>query len=225
MRPALVALLLLPGCVIARQRVALPGGTDARVLLLSGPLGEPLTRVARHAWLAVRREGAAEWERFEVLGPGGEWGHVHRSHGDPLGWFGQELAAIRLHGQWRGRRAAAAIACLERESPRYPFRHRYLIWPGPNSNTYVDLMLRRCGLRADLPSTCVGKDWRGSVGVGVSFTEGGTGVQLETPLVGLKIGLTEGIELHLFTLAIGVDLWPPAIVLPVGDGRIGFDDR
>ena len=58
--------------------------------------------------------------------------------------------------------------------------------------------------------------------MGFSKTSGGTGVQLESPLVGLRVGLTEGIEVHLFGLALGVDLWPPAIIVPLGPGRIGL---
>ena len=61
------------------------------------------------------------------------------------------------------------------------------------------------------------------IGAGISSER--TGVQLETPLVGLKIGLREGIEVHVIGLAFGIDLWPPAIILPLGPGRIGFADR
>ena len=46
-----------------------------------------------------------------------------------------------------------------------------------------------------------------------------------TPVLGLKIGLKEGIEIHIIGLAIGIDLWPPAIIVPLGPGRIGFADR
>jgi hypothetical protein len=95
-------------------------------------------------------------------------------------------------------------------------------WPGPNSNTYVDVMMRRCKLRADLPATAIGKDFRGWIGA--SWTSGGTGFQIETPLVGVKLGLTEGVEVHILALTIGVDWWPPALILPLGGGRIGFAD-
>ena len=51
-----------------------------------------------------------------------------------------------------------------------------------------------------------------------------TGFQIETPLVGLKLGLTEGIEIHVLALTVGIDWWPPAIILPLGGGRVGFAD-
>ncbi len=76
---------------------------------------------------------------------------------------------------------------------------------------------------ASLPATSVGKDWRGLVGAGLTSER--TGVQLETPLLGLKVGLKEGIEVHVIGLSFGIDLWPPAIILPLGPGRLGVADR
>jgi len=84
-------------------------------------------------------------------------------------------------------------------------------------------VLRRCKLAASLPATSIGKDWRGLVGAGISSER--TGVQLETPILGFKIGLREGIEIHVLHLSFGIDLWPPAIIVPLGPGRIGFADR
>ena len=124
---------------------------------------------------------------------------------------------------WRGARAERGIACLREHQSEYRPGRKYLPWPGPNSNTFVDSLLRRCRLRADLPATAIGKDYRGLVGV--SRTSGGTGVQFESPVAGFKIGLKEGIEVHFFALVFGIDLWPPALIVPFGPGRLGFDDR
>ncbi|MCP4246854.1 MAG: DUF3750 domain-containing protein, partial [bacterium] len=170
-------------------------------------------------WFAVRDAGTSDWQRWE-LGPdgGGDLGHVTPNHRPPLAGD-----AVRIHGVLRGDRATRFITCLRRESVRYEHRHNYQAWPGPNRNTYADIMLRRCGFRAELPPTSVGKDYRGIIGV--STTTGGTGVQLETPLFGIRVGLTEGVQLHIFSFTVGIDWWPPAIVHPVGEGRLGFADR
>jgi hypothetical protein len=202
------------GCVIFPRRLAIPEGDDAVVMVLSNRLGGPLRRVARHGYLAVRHPGAKEWVIWECCPPGSH----HRT--DPFQpSFGDE---VRLHGVVRGAKAERMIPCIDEATRRYG-DPSYWMWPGPNSNTYVDAVLRACDIHAELPSTAVGKDFRGVVGV--SWTSGGTGVQLETPIVGLKIGLTEGIEIHIFGLSFGIDLWPPAIIVPVGEGRIGFADR
>ena len=188
-------------------------------MVLSEALMEPLEQLARHPWFAVRGAGETEWERWEIWSYG-EWGRVNRSHGDPLKGARDD---VRLHGVIRGEAATKFIDCLRRESPTYEHRNTYRAWPGPNSNTYVDIMLRRCNFHADLPPTAIGKDWRGIFGI--SWTSGGTGFQVSTPIIGFRLGFTEGFQIHLFGLTIGVDLWPPAIIVPVGDGRIGFGDR
>jgi len=206
-------LAMLAGCVIGARKVEIPDGDGPRVMLLSCAMPEPITHIARHAWLATRKAGQQDWNRFEVGG----------GSGDPLADSGCGGGGdVRLHSVWSGKTAANAIECLEQHSEPYKARVKYMAWPGPNSNTYVDVMLRKCSLRADLPATSIGKDYRGLIGA--SWTSGGTGFQIETPLVGLKLGLTEGIEIHVLAIVIGIDWWPPAIIIPLGGGRIGFAD-
>jgi hypothetical protein len=203
-----VVLVALAGCVILRRPVRVPDGNDAAIVLASTAMPQPIQYVGRHAWLAVREKGGTSWERIEYGGFGS----------GPL----DGLADVRVHAVWRGAEAERAIPCLrDHVEPAQP--RPYLMVPGPNSNTFVDRLLRWCGLHASLPATAVGKDFRGVVGV--SWTSGGTGFQIETPLVGVRLGLKEGVEIHLLTLGFGVDLWPPAIILPLGPGRLGFDDR
>ncbi|HEU0036800.1 MAG TPA: DUF3750 domain-containing protein [Kofleriaceae bacterium] len=207
-------LLVLTGCIVARRSLDPPDNTETTVALLSGTLGPPLNGIARHPWFAVRRRGQTEWRIYEV-GGGGTEADPFRDHA----FYGAPI----LHGLWRGARADRAADCLEREADKWIAALDYRFYPGPNSNTFGDEMLRRCHLHASLPATSVGKDWRGVIGGGI--TTEGTGLQLETPLVGLRIGLREGVELHVLGLAIGIDLWPPAIIVPLGPGRLGFADR
>ncbi|MEO1272635.1 MAG: DUF3750 domain-containing protein [Myxococcota bacterium] len=216
-----VCVSISPGCAILQRPVELPTDDGPVVMVMSGALGQPLSDVARHPWIAMREEVGSNWIRYEVMccEPNTVERHIH----DPLDDYGAGGGDVQVHGVIRGEEARDAIACIEREAKRYPYDDYYLVWPGPNSNTFVDYMIRTCDLDTELPATAIGRDYRGPVGV--STTAGGTGVQFESPVVGLKVGLTEGVELHIFTLAIGVDLWPPAIILPVGDGRLGFADR
>lgn len=210
-----VVLGLLPiGCVIGAHSLTPPPNDVATVALLTGTLGHPMDDIARHPWFAVRLAGEPRWRVYEV-GGGGEEEDPFRAHpvyGNPI-----------LHKVWRGDEAERAAACLAREAPAWIAALKYRFYPGPNSNTFGDVMLRRCKLAASLPSTAIGKDWRGLIGGGLTSER--TGVQLETPVLGFKIGLKEGIELHVLGLSIGVDLWPPAIILPLGPGRLGFADR
>jgi hypothetical protein len=214
MRPAAV-LGLCAGCVIFPRSLEPPDNTETTVLLVTGTLGPPLDDVARHPWFAVRRAGETEWQIFEVGGGGTEEDPFDNSpYEEPI-----------LHAVWRGDEAAAD--CVIRESPGAQdwVEDNYIFYPGPNSNTFGDIVMRRCKLSGALPSTSVGKDWRGKLGFGAGITSERTGVQLETPIVGVKVGLKEGVELHFLGLSIGVDLWPPALIVPLGPGRLGFADR
>lgn len=207
------ATAVLASCALAPRPLVQPPSDQATILLITGGLGHPIEKVARHPWFAVRRAGEPTWRIYEVGGGG--------SLSDPFA--NEPYVEPVLHGVWRGAEAEAGIACLEDEAPRWIQALDYRFYPGPNSNTFGDVMLRRCDLHASLPSTAIGKDWRGWFGAGI--TSEGTGVQVETPLVGLKLGLKEGIELHVIGLSFGVDFWPPAIIVPFGTGRIGFADR
>lgn len=203
------------GCVVAARSVEPPLNNDeTTVALLSGTLPPPMNVIARHPWFAVRMRRSSQWIVYEVPRIDMEYDPFRR-HAP----YGNKI----VHKIWRGAVADRAAACLAREAQPWLDRLKYRFFPGPNSNTFGDVMLRKCGLRASLPSTAIGKDWRGWIGGGV--TSEGTGLQIETPILGAKIGLKEGVELHVLGLSIGIDLWPPAIILPLGPGRLGFADR
>jgi hypothetical protein len=214
-RAVAVALLVMSGCIVGKRSLTMPSNDETTVALLTGGLPRPMEDVARHPWFAVRHKGDTMWRTYEVRGGGEESDpfHTHPPYLDPM-----------LHGLWRGAEAERAAACIERVAPGVQRDiEAHYSFPGPNSNTFGDVVLRRCKLSAALPATSVGKDWRGIIGAGITSER--TGVQLETPIVGIKIGLKEGIEVHLIGLSFGIDLWPPAIILPLGPGRIGFADR
>ncbi len=225
--PTRLALLLAvlgttsTGCAIYRRPLALPPRETPYVAVLSGTMPEPISMVARHGWIVANADKDKPLLRYELLGSASK-----STTSAPLQYFGGQRGEVALHGVLRGDRAKIAkiVACLDVETPRYNEEHpTYWPMPGPNSNTYVDQMMRRCDIPFELPATAIGKDYRGVIGA--SVTSGGTGVQLETWLGGLKMGVTEGIEVHVLGLSIGVDLWPPALILPVNPGRLGFDDR
>ena len=211
-----LAAVMLSGCIVAKRSLTMPPNDQTTVALLTGTLGHPMDGIARHPWFAVRKAGEAEWKVYEVGGGGTE--------ADPFRKHTPYLTPI-LHGLWRGAEAERAAACIDREGPiaKHRIEHDYVFYPGPNSNTFGDVVLRRCHLHASLPATSVGKDWRGWFGAGIASE--GTGFQVETPVLGFKLGLKEGIEIHVIGLSIGIDLWPPAIILPLGPGRLGFADR
>ena len=215
---------VLFGCTVGERELKMPnpqlghpGHNQGYVAVLSGEMPFAIDQVARHAWIIVHIPGETDFRRCEWLG-GGSCSHTST----PFSYFGN--GSVALHHLQFTPSATQIQACLEKEATRYNDDHPdYWPIPGPNSNTFVDTLMRRCDIHVDLPTTAIGKDYRGPIGI--SKTSGGTGVQLESWVVGLRLGLKEGVELHLFSLGIGVDFWPPAILVPVNPGRIGLADR
>jgi hypothetical protein len=76
-------------------------------------------------------------------------------------------------------------------------------------------------LRLHLPVTAIGKDFP-TDGWPVDRAPSGTGGQLTLyGLLGVIVGLEEGLEFNVAALSFGVDVKRPALKLPF-IGRIGF---
>jgi hypothetical protein len=213
-RTALFAsFLLLEACAVPRRPAVLPPEGEGYVAVLSGEMPGALSQVARHAWIVVSVPGEPRLRRFELGGGSSE----------PFYYFGHGEVAVHGVVHYERTELMRVLACLERQKRAYDEDHPdYFPIPGPNSNTIIDYLLRHCDIHVELPATAIGRDYRGPVGA--SVTSLGTGVQLETWVVGVKLGVEEGVELHLFDLPFGVHFWPPGITVPVNPGRIGFDD-
>ena len=103
----------------------------------------------------------------------------------------------------------------------YPHSNEYLVWPGPNSNTFVAHIARQVPeLKLDLPPTAIGKDYLPHAAL-VGETPSNTGIQVSlVGALGVLVGLEEGVELNLLGLTLGFDPLGPALKLP-GIGRVG----
>jgi Protein of unknown function (DUF3750) len=203
----------------------------ARVLLMSVPVAGKRGQFISHSWIVFKRENARNWSRYEVLGFAGR-----DTNGAPKGqWLGNTPTLNRYvpDGRWFGRSpvviadakgttAETMIPKIEAVVENYEtMAGRYRFWPGPNSNTFVASVSRAIPeLRATLPATAIGKDFRSSVFVG--FTDSGTGIEASLlGIFGAKIGQIEGAEINLFGFIAGLDLAQPGLKIP-GFGRIDF---
>lgn len=175
-----------------------------------------------HTWVAFKPRGAAAYTRYDVVG----WGvgpgvpALRQSQRAPDGyWAGNrpELIADK-----RGDGVDALIVRLQEAVRDYPFANAYTLWPGPNSNTFTAYLARAVPeLHVALPPTAIGKDYL-PPGEFAALTPGGSGVQLSVVgLLGLSLGMREGVEINLLGLVLGLDVIHPALKLP-GIGRIGF---
>jgi len=176
---------------------------------------------AVHTWLAAKPAGADHYTRYEVIGWYARSGHsaisVTNTSAPDTEWYGSTPRLIR---DLRGADAEAVIGKLDAAVASYPFPDGYRAWPGPNSNTFLAHLGRAVPeLRLTLPSTAIGKDY---LPLGQFFvrTPSGTGRQASIlGLIGVAIGVDEGVELNVLGLVTGIDFAHPALKLP-GIGRV-----
>lgn len=176
---------------------------------------------AVHPWIIYKRKGETAYTRYEVVG----WRApdvVQRNYALPDGlWYGSQPTLLVDH---RGPELDAMIGDIETAIKSYPYSSEYRSYPGPNSNTFLAHIGREVpALRLDLPANAIGKDYR-PVTNPVGISPSGNGLQASLfGLLGLSIGLEEGMELNILGLNFGLDLNSPGLRLPFF-GRLGMDD-
>jgi hypothetical protein len=171
-----------------------------------------------HSWIAVKREGASAYSRYDVVFWGGP-PYVRRNFAAPdAQWFGTkpDLLVDR-----RGDGVEALIDQVEAAVKSYPYHDMYRTWPGPNSNTFVAHIGRSVpDLRLDLPATAIGKDYVPLTSA-IGHAPSGTGLQVSLfGLLGVIVAPEEGLEVNVLGLSLGVDVMEPGLRLP-GLGRVG----
>jgi len=191
----------------------------AAIYIMAGRSGRWKGIFAVHHWVVVKPAGASDYERFEVVG----WGTpVRRNAHAPDGrWYSSEPFIVhQMHGGEAQALIPKVIAAVR--SYQWSAPGEYVVWPGPNSNTFVASIARNVPeLGAELDPAGVGKDWLGP-GVQTGTMPSGTGFQISyNGLIGAGISAREGIELHFLGATIGVDFDDLAIKLPAL-GKIGL---
>jgi hypothetical protein len=127
----------------------------------------------------------------------------------------------RAHAERRGAGVDELIERIVAAAAAYPYADTYRVWPGPNSNTFTAFVLRSSGgMRVDLPSTAIGKDYLGAALA--AQTPSGRGWQVSLfGLLGVLVGAEEGVEVDVLGLTFGIDVAPPSLKLPLA-GRVGL---
>jgi hypothetical protein len=173
-----------------------------------------------HTWIAVKPAAASQYTVYEIIGWRLRWQDnalAVRNRAPDARWFG---SMPELIAEKRGPDAAALIPRIDQAAHAYPWAGEYVMWPGPNSNTFTAFVLRAVPeLEADLPPTAIGKDYRGKSLVGSAPS--GKGFQFSLfGLAGITASGVEGLELNLLGLTFGINPFDPALKLPL-IGRIG----
>ena len=173
-----------------------------------------------HTWIAVKPAGAREYSIYEVMDS-----HFRRTgsavairkRAPDARWFGNTPGLL---ADKRGEGVDALIKRIDQAAREYPYAHEYVVWPGPNSNTFTAHVARAVPeLEADLPPTAIGKDYLGDRLL--AKAPSGSGFQVSLfGLLSVLVSGVEGVEVNVLGLGFGVDPFSPAIRLPLL-GRVG----
>ncbi|TWT86037.1 DUF3750 domain-containing protein [Neorhodopirellula pilleata] len=106
--------------------------------------GASIARYARfpvHCWLLIYRGDQIDrWEVWQYEDCCDEsWGHVHKNLFLPYEDVGG--GASRLIASWQGGAAQRIAQRAEKSPDSYPCSSHYRVFPGPNSNTYIQWIL------------------------------------------------------------------------------------
>jgi hypothetical protein len=171
--------------------------------------------ISLHTWIAVKPAAARTYTIYEVtpenLKRRGCCVAIRRRLPDAL-WYG---AAPRLLAERRGDDVAALIERINKTVKEYRYAGKYLMWPGPNSNTFIAHLARAVPeLELELPTIAVGKDYVGRRFIGTAPS--GCGVQLSLfGLLGIVVSRVEGIEINVLGLNCGINPFTLCLKLPL----------
>ncbi|MGH1572416.1 DUF3750 domain-containing protein [Methylobacterium sp. P31] len=175
--------------------------------------------VATHSWIVIKGPDERAYRRFDYTA----WGYpiwIDRFVPDGR-WFGNQPEVVFAAD---GPEAEAMVPRIREAVAQYRYARPddYVVWPGPNSNTFVAAVMAAVPeIRASLPTTAIGKDfpyddrWLGR-------TPSGTGIRINLGgYAGVTLGWVEGLEVNVLGGVAGLDLRRPGIKLPAL-GRFGI---
>lgn len=178
---------------------------------------------AVHTWIATKDKNANTYTVYQVLG----W---NERRGLPVvvsmpdipdrSWYGYTPFVV---SDIRGEKAETAIKKIIPAVEDYPYKNNYVLWPGPNSNTFTAYVGRHVPeLGLDLPSNAIGKDYLPD-GKLFAKTPSGSGFQFSIlGLAGFLASRSEGLEINILGLVTGFNPYHPALKL-AGIGKIEFN--
>jgi hypothetical protein len=176
--------------------------------------------LAVHTWISIKPRGAKNYTVNQVVGFRSRRGLsvVVSTVDEPdRFWYGNPPSVLV---DVRGETAEALIPKVIEAINSYPYAEKYVMWPGPNSNTFTAHVGRMVPeLKLDLPPTAIGKDYlTDSV---LDTTPGGSGYQLSFyGLLGISLAAEEGMEVNILGLNFGINPVKLQLKLP-GVGTLG----
>ena len=116
--------------------------------------------IADHYWLLTfhgkEGERSVTCNRWEIWQASQQnepcWGHLHKNLLAPNQGVGN--GPSRCIHEWKGDEALSIIERIESSPYSYPFINQYRYWPGPNSNTFAQWVVKD---KIELSNRAIGK--------------------------------------------------------------------
>ena len=168
-----------------------------------------------HTWIAIKPAAARDWKIYEVTPEAllrrGCCVATPKRAPDAF-WHGTKP---RLLAEKRGDDVGVLIERIGKAIREYRYAGKYVMWPGPNSNTFIAHLARAVPeLELELPSIAVGKDYLGHRLIGRAPS--GSGFQISLfGLLGILVSHVEGIEFNVLGLSCGINPFNLCVKLPL----------
>ena len=154
---ALGGMFPLPATPLTQENDSFRRSVVVRVELHAAKIPSLPGLIADHNWLLVFHDAEGsqhqDCDRWEVWQRANQnttcWGHLHKNLLAPYQGVGN--GPSRLIQQWIDNEALSIVERIESSPLVYPFINQYSYWPGPNSNTFAQWIVRgeaKLGIRA-----------------------------------------------------------------------------
>jgi len=170
---------------------------------------------AVHTWIATKSKNADYYTVYQIVGWRQFWKlpvlSIEQDIPDRY-WFNQPPTILK---SFYGQPAAELIPKIETAAESYPYKGQYIVWPGPNSNTFTAYIARKVPeLNLALPPIAIGKDFLGNHTF-FAKAPSNTGFQFSLfGVFGILLAREEGLEINIIGLVIGINPLKLAIALP-----------
>lgn len=116
---------------------------------------------AVHTWVAIKPENAAEYNVYEVVGWRVKRGlpalYQYSTNTPDRYWFGSKPEVIL---SVQGQKASELIPKVQQAIARYPWKNKYNVIPGPNSNTFPAWLGKQVPeLELNMPFNAIGSGY------------------------------------------------------------------
>lgn len=171
--------------------------------------------IATHCWISVKPKGADSYTVYQVIGWRKYWDlpalSIEQDIPDRNWYAAKPTLLLNIQGE----KAQNIIPKIEQAAKDYPFAEPYVVWPGPNSNTFPAYVARAIPeMQLVLPGDAIGKDFMPK-GIFFAKAPSGTGYQFSVlGIFGFMLAKKEGIEINLLGLVYGIRFYPFKILLP-----------